>query len=299
VAQASRLLCSASSTIALPGGDGQPLVRTAGSNPSDGARLEVPLRVGTETMGQLALSYDGPRRLSDEDVALASTFADQVALVIENARLSQQAQHTAMLEERQRLARELHDAVTQTLFSASLLAEVVPRLWQRDPDEGARRLGELRALTRGALAEMRALLLELRPGALAEIPLDQLLRQLAEAASSRAGLVVHVHGEGLGGRLLPQDVQVGLYRIAQEALNNVAKHAHAEHVEVTLTADAGGVALSVLDDGRGLDPSTIPAGHFGVQIMRERAQAIGAHLELSSRPLGGTRVSVSWPAPAT
>jgi signal transduction histidine kinase len=202
-----------------------------------------------------------------------------------------------MLEERQRLARELHDAVTQTLFSASLIADVVPRLWQRDPAEGRRRLAELRALTRGALAEMRALLVELRPGSIVEIPIDQLVRQLTEATSSRAGVAVGLRVEGAAGRPLPSEVQMGIYRIAQEALNNVARHAHATCIEVTLTIGQRGLELVVLDDGRGLDPASIPAGHFGVQIMHERAQAIGAQLELASRPTGGTRVAVSWRAP--
>ena len=153
-------------------------------------------------------------------------------MAIENARIYEQAAELAALEERQRLARELHDAVTQTLFSASLAAEVLPRLWERNREAGLRCLSEVRQLTRGALAEMRTLLLELRPAALVETELEALLSQLAEAVTSRARIPVTV--QAVPHCNLPPEVQVALYRIAQEALNNVAKHAEARHVEVDL-----------------------------------------------------------------
>lgn len=259
------------------------------------AVLAVPLAVKAERYGTLTLYYREQRAFDPEDIALASTFADQAALAIENARLSERAQQAATFEERQRLARELHDAVTQTLFSASLIAEVAPRLWQRSPEEASRRLEELRVLTRGALAEMRALLLELRPGALVETPISQLVRQLVVATTGRAQLeaVVHIEGE----RALPPDVQVSVYRVAQEALNNVVKHAQASRVEVSMSCGPDGVSLAVADDGRGFDPSTVPSGHFGVGIMRERAEAIGARLDIGPRDGGGTRIALRWEDP--
>jgi signal transduction histidine kinase/putative methionine-R-sulfoxide reductase with GAF domain len=256
------------------------------------AVLAVPLAVKSETYGTLTLYYADRRTFDDEEIALASTFADQAALAIENARLSERAQEAATLEERQRLARELHDAVTQTLFSASLIAEVAPRLWQRNPDEALRRLDELRMLTRGALAEMRALLLELRPGALVETPIGQLLRQLTDSTSTRARLVTELRVDCE--RSLPPDVHVATYRIAQEALSNVVKHAQASHVTIEMAADGEGLALSVIDDGRGFDPARVPAGHFGVSIMRERAEAIGAQLAIGPFESGGTRVALQW-----
>jgi len=259
------------------------------------AVLAVPLAVKSEAYGTLTLYYRAGRPFDEEDVTLASTVADQAALAIENARLSERAQQAATLEERQRLARELHDAVTQTLFSASLIAEVAPRLWQRDPDEASRRLEELRVLTRGALAEMRALLLELRPGALVETPIGLLVRQLSDAMTGRARLVADVRVTGE--RRLPAEVQVGLYRIAQEALNNVVKHAQATRVEVELTGSSVGIELAVLDDGCGFDPSSVPPGHLGVGIMRERAEAIGAQLSIGPREHGGTRVELRWRDP--
>ena len=260
------------------------------------ALLAVPIIVKNEVYGGLVLYYPQPRQFSAEDIALAVAFSDQAALAIESARLRAQAEQSAVEAERNRLARDLHDAVTQTLFSASLIAEVLPRLWERSPEEGRRRLEELRQLTRGALAEMRTLLLELRPTALTEAALGDLLKQLAEAITGRARLPVSLAIEGQAS--LPPDVQVALYRIAQEALNNVAKHSGASQAFVNLTLAPGFAQLSVRDDGRGFEAALVSADHLGLGIMRERAEAIGACLHLSSQPGQGTQVSLTWPAPA-
>jgi signal transduction histidine kinase len=146
---------------------------------------------------------------------------------------------------------------------------------------------------------MRALLLELRPGALSELPLSDSLRQLAEAISGRTSLEVVVTVDGEPDGPLPPEVQVALYRIAQEALNNVAKHAQARNAKLALHYQAeGALDLRIGDDGRGFDPSRIPAGHLGIGIMRERAQAIGASLRVDSLQDQGTRVVVQWPEPS-
>jgi signal transduction histidine kinase len=212
-------------------------------------------------------------------------------LQVEEA-LRQSEMEKAVTAERSRLARELHDAVTQTLFSASLIAEVLPRLWAKDPERGKQQLEEVRLLTRGALAEMRSLLLELRPEALAQAKMDDLLRQLGRAMTGRTGVPVSVQAEVLCP--LPAEVQVALYRIAQEALNNAAKHAEASQVEVRFRCDADRATLSIDDDGLGFDVDNIPPGHFGLGIMRERAAAVRAVLEIESEPGGGTKVRVSW-----
>jgi len=213
--------------------------------------------------------------------------------------LRAQAQQAAVAAERSRLARDLHDAVTQTLFSVSVIADVLPRIWERNPEEGRRRLKELRQLSRGALAEMRTLLLELRPSALMEANLSDLLRQLAASVNSRSGVEIDVRIEGE--RDLSPDVKVSLYRIAQEALNNVAKHSNASHAQVVLaiqpanngsTTANGRVRLVISDDGCGFDPAIGKPTHIGLDIMRERAAAIGAQLDIRSAVGAGTTIQV-------
>lgn len=206
--------------------------------------------------------------------------------------LAHKAADEAVAAERTRLARDLHDAVTQTLFSASLIAEVLPDLYTSSPDEGRRSTEELRQLTRGALAEMRTLLLELRPSAVMQARLEDLIRQLIEATIGRARLPVQFHDEGQ--RPLPDDVKVAVYRIAQESLNNIVKYAKASQVTVDLRQTAKGVRLMVGDDGVGFDPATVGSGHFGQKIMRERAEGIGARLSVHSEVGEGTMVTVIW-----
>jgi signal transduction histidine kinase len=254
--------------------------------------LAVPLAIKDEIYGGLSLYYRHERSFSQDDLELAAMFGGQAALAIENARLREHISQTAVAAERNRLARDLHDSVTQTLFSASLIAEVLPRLWEQDLEEGRARLEELRQLTRGALAEMRMLLFELRPSSLTDVPLGELLRQLAEATSGRARVPVALTVEGE--RPIPAEAQVALYRIAQEALNNVARHSNASHARVHLRFTPMRVHLQVSDNGRGFNPARVPADHLGLKIMRERAQSIGARLNIKSRPGTGSRIAVSW-----
>jgi signal transduction histidine kinase len=276
------------------------------------ALLAVPLKNG-EAFGAITLYYHNPREFSAEEIGLAATFSDHVVLAIQNAQMRAQAEESAVAAERNRLARELHDSVTQILFSVSLTSEVLPIVWTRDQGEGQQALDEMRELTRGALAEMRTLLMELRPEALRKAKIDDLLRQLAEGVIGRARVPVAVTIEGL--RPLPPDVKVALYRIAQEALNNIAKHAGADYVTVTLhclpsvspsdSAESvrtgtvegeqlGTVELCVKDDGRGFDVDRVPPDHLGLGIMRERAEGIGAELKIESQPGHGTQVMVTW-----
>jgi signal transduction histidine kinase len=183
------------------------------------------------------------------------------------------------------------------LFAAGLNARVLPELWQSNRQDGARCLAELQRLTWGALAEMRTVLVELRPTALTEVDLGDLLQQLAQAAGARAPLL-EMRVRTQGRHTLAADVQVALYRVAQEALNNVVKHADARHVDVQLRRNGRRVELRVTDDGCGFTPESIPAGHFGVSMMHERVQAIGGTLALRSTPGHGTTLTVVWRAPA-
>lgn len=259
------------------------------------AFMHVPIKIGEQVYGVYNVDYLEPRTFSEEDQRLFMSLAQRAALAIENARLYERAQYAAAAEERNRLARELHDAVTQTLFSASLIADVLPRLWERSPEQARQRLAELRELTRGALAEMRTLLLELRPASLMEISLDDLLRQLAEAIIGRARLPIEVQVVGRGD--LPAEIRVALYRIAQESLHNIARHAAADQVQIWLHYQPERVLLTIRDDGRGFNPEVVPVNSMGLGIMRERAGKIGATLTIESGINEGTQVTVVWPIP--
>ena len=257
------------------------------------AVLIVPLLLKDDIYGGVGFFYTEPIQFTDEDYDLAMTFSDQAALAIENARLRTQAEKSAVAAERDRLARDLHDSVTQTLFSASVIADVLPRLWERNRDEGMRRSGELRELTRGALAEMRTLLLELRPAKLVEIPLADLLQQLTEAVVGRTRIPIELEVNG-SCPPLPPDVQIACYRVAQEALNNVAKHARASSASITLDCEPHSIILTVRDDGQGFEFDWIKPKNLGLTIMKERAESIDAQLSIDSQPGEGTQVNFVW-----
>lgn len=260
------------------------------------ATLDIPIMVGQDCLGVIALGRDRPAYTFDSEQVQAGLLLAQLAgLVLDNAHWRLKAEQSAIAAERNRLAQDLHDAVTQTLFSASVIAESLPRLLRQRPAEVRRGLEELCQLTRGALAEMRALLLELRPTALLEKKLGVLLSHLTEAVIGRTRLPITLTVEG--DHPLPPEVQVALYYIAQEALHNITKHAGASRAAVNLYLQPDSVELSISDDGRGFNPAAIPPGHLGVGIMRERAEKIGARFQLDSQPGNGTQIHLHWHKP--
>ena len=276
----------------LASGDSLNALETAGWR----SAVEIPLTAKGTVFGALLLFAADDMELTPEQLASLSGLGNQIGMAVDNARLYARAEESAAAMERNRLARDLHDAVSQTLFSASLIAEVLPRIYERDPQQGRERLEELRQLTRGALAEMRTLLLELRPAALAETSLPDLLRQLGEAVVGRARIPVELDVDSA--HRFPPEVAVAMYRIAQEALNNVVKHAGAGQVLVSLRDGhderADLLELVITDDGCGFDVAGGSSGRLGLGIMAERAESIGARLELRSRPGEGTRVRAVW-----
>jgi signal transduction histidine kinase len=196
-------------------------------------------------------------------------------------------------EERQRLARELHDAVTQTMFSASMIAESLIVMWERKPEQVLDGLKQLQQLTRGAVADMRMLLIELRPRAIEEIRLPQLLKQLCESYAGRNGIVPELIVDNH--ILLPVNVRHAFYRIAQEALNNISKYAKATHITLSLEEKNGTVIMRIEDNGIGFELDKVKDGaHFGLKIMQERAQAMNAIFLLKSKPNHGTSIYVAW-----
>ena len=196
-----------------------------------------------------------------------------------------------MAAERNRLAKDLHDAVTQTLFSATLIADVLPRLWERNQEEAKKRLEELRLLTRGALAEMRTLLLELRPASIDDASFPDLLKQLCDALNGRLRIPVDL--KITGDPNLTPECKINFYRIAQEAMNNIAKHADATEVLVKYWGDENKIHLVIQDNGKGWDGTAAPSNHLGFNIMKERAASINADLVISSEVGIGTKIDLT------
>jgi PAS domain S-box-containing protein len=194
-------------------------------------------------------------------------------------------QQTAVAIERERLARELHDAVTQTLFSASVIAEAAPVIWETDQAMGRQYLEQLPTLLRGALAEMRSLLLELRPQAFKNITLGQLIEPLAD--TSRAYTHAEVTLEVESDLNTPEDVTRNLHRIVQECLE-------ASQIDIYLCSNQEGVEIRISDNGLGFDTETIPPGSMGIDIMRDRARKIDAKLKITSQPGNGTQIMIHW-----
>ena len=250
--------------------------------------VAAPMRIGDQQIGFLVAESAMKGFFTDGHGDRLRAVAGQAAAAISNARFAGQVSGLAAAEERQRLARELRDAVNQTLWTAALTADSLLR--EAEDDSPLRpRLERLRQLTRGALAEMRALVLELRPAELSEAPLHELLEGLVTALESRKALQVTLD-------VAPVEFDAGtrlaFYRVAQEALGNVAKHAQATMVKLSLTNGAD-VQLRIQDNGNGFDPRSVPAGHLGLIIMRERADAVGAKLDIKSSPGRGTDVRLS------
>jgi signal transduction histidine kinase len=229
---------------------------------------------------------------------LAAIVSERRRTALELAESQRREGERAALE-RQRIARDLHDSVSQSLFSTTLhvrTAQHALELEELDPDGPVgEELGEIGQLTRGALAEMRALIFELQPGALAEEGLVAALAKQASALSAREGLVIEV--DGPGDRLpVSAEVEEQLYRLGQEALANVVKHARASSATVRIAATHDTVSVEVSDDGRGFDPAAVGPDHFGLRSMRGRVADLGGRLEITSIPGRGTALRVEVPA---
>jgi signal transduction histidine kinase len=260
---------------------------------SSQAYVGAPMRAKGRVLGVLSVVGETGYQFEAEEVTLLASIADEVGVAVENARLYQQAEQLAVMRERERLARELHDSVTQSLYSLTVLAEAGRRLagagdLQR-VEEAVARLGEI---GQQALKEMRLLVYELRPLALQREGLVGALQQRLDAVEGRVGVEARLLSEKL--IELPASVEEGLYGIAQEALNNALKHAAATSVTVYIRAENEQVELEVVDDGQGFDPHTVSdRGGMGLTSMRERAEKLGGSLTVLSAPGEGTRVKVS------
>jgi signal transduction histidine kinase/putative methionine-R-sulfoxide reductase with GAF domain len=285
----------------------------------------IPLMARSQRIGLVILSYPFVHQWSEADLQPYQAAAAQLAVAIDSRRqhllLIERGQRLAVLEERQRLARELHDSVTQHIFSMTLIAQSLAPAWRRDQAEGERRINRLLELSQATLTEMRALLAELHPaddatmpsgaeGAMAgigqvrQVRRDGLLAALRQHIADTTGDGVHIDLDTTDYTPQPLAQEEALYRIVQEALNNVVKHAYARHVAITLRVGNGSTHLAVRDDGQGytLEPAvgadrlrSRALGGFGLRIMRERVEALGGRIDVISAPGQGTIVSVRLP----
>ena len=257
--------------------------------------VSVALMVKDRLVGGLILATHGSHPLRAEDLALLSSIGKHVGLAVENARLYDQAEQSAALSERARLARELHDSVTQSLYSVTLYAEAAARLMDSGRSREARgHLYELGDTAQEALKEMRLLIYELRPAALEKGSLADALQARLEAVEARGGMHADITVEGKED--LPALLQRELYQIAHEALNNVLKHSHAHAVTVELHFTEGETALEIHDDGVGFNPDLSSAGGgMGLASIRERAAKIGGVVEIESHPGKGTHIRIRVP----
>ncbi len=275
------------------------LLHNFGEIPADAnCWMGVPMKVKNNNLGILILHHEKTDYYSEQDADLASAFASQFSLAIENARLHEQAQQVAVLRERQRLARELHDSVSQALYGIALGARTAKTLLEDDttkPDSRHSLIDSIQyilSLAEAGLSEMRALIFELRPESLELEGLVMALTKQADALDARHQIQVETH-------LCPEpplslEKKQVLYRIAQESLHNIRKHARASHVDVRLSMTEDRILLEIGDNGRGFEPSN-PTTGFGLQSMQERVQQVEGIFELESAPGTGTRIRIQVP----
>jgi signal transduction histidine kinase len=250
-------------------------------------------------MGVLGVTRQGPPRYRPEEVSAAQALASQVAVTLGNVALFRRARAVAAAETRQALARDLHDSVSQTLFSVTLQVRAAQAELRKaglgEDHPAAWALAEISELNQGALAEMRALIFELRPGALAEEGLVVAVSKHAAAVAAREGIDVDVAGPDDRLPLSPE-AEEQLYRLTQEALNNVVKHARTVAAAVIVTSGPAQVTVAIHDDGIGFDPALARPGHLGLASMRERVTRLGGRLDVASAPGCGTTITATVPA---
>ncbi len=255
--------------------------------------MDVPIRIEGQVRGDFALAYTRRHQPGADEQRLFQALADRAAIAIQNAELYERSQQVASLEERQRLARELHDSVSQALYGIALGARTARTQLDRDPVKAVEPVEYVLQLAEAGLAEMRALIFELRPESLQTEGLVAAIEKHVASTKARYGLEVNAQlGVEPDVRL---DVKEALYRVTQEALHNIVKHAQARHVDVRLATAHGDITLEVSDDGRGFDPQGSYPGHVGLHSMRERVEKLHGTIGIESAPGAGSKVKVRIP----
>jgi two-component system, NarL family, sensor kinase len=263
---------------------------------TDGLRYHasIPLYAQEKKLGVMNVASPGWRSLSPEDLQLLYTIGDLLSIAVERAELFARSTRLGAVEERNRLAREIHDTLAQGLTATALQLESADALLDAGSEKAHGPLRRALSLTRSNLEEARRSVLDLRASPLEGRPLSEALKALVERWEAETGIAAR-YGAVNGSRPLPPSVEAALYRICQEALTNVARHAGAERATVRLVATPDRVRLAVEDDGSGFDAAGVPEDRHGIVGMRERAEVLGGTLEVRSEPGEGTRIEVTAP----
>jgi two-component system NarL family sensor kinase len=268
---------------------------------SEGLRYHasIPLYLGTKRVGVMNVAGPDWRSLTEDDLQLLRTIGSQVAIAVERSRLAEESTRLARVEERNRLAREIHDTLAQELAAIALHLETADVLLPGGAKKAQERVRKALQLTREGLHEARRSVEDLRGSALDGRSLPEALGELVSQFARESGIEIYLDMLGASSTL-PPDTEAALYRIAQEALTNIRKHAHAQHARVELEASGGRLRMCVLDDGNGFsqDAATDRRGRFGLVGMRERARLLGGDLEVASSEGQGTSVTIEIPIEA-
>lgn len=255
---------------------------------NSGSFLGAPIAVGNQVIGFLSVFFSLEGFFTPLHAQQLTTFANQIGIAIVNARLFEQSQSAAILRERQRVAQDLHDSVKQELFAASTFADLLIKAIERKPQSVSEYATKISRLIRSAVQQMQMILIELHPDTLVITPITTLLKQLGDNFASRIGIPVKFHSNV--DYLLSADDQIAVYRIVQEALHNIEKHANAQHIFIHLNRTPDYFEVVIEDDGIGFDPTMIAEIHFGIQSMYERASSIKANLNVITKPDAGTTI---------
>ncbi len=259
------------------------------------ATAVTPVMIDGQTIGAVSISFPQPQHFSEDDQNFFRILAQQCAQALERARSYEDEHERATSEERRRLARDLHDSVSQNLFAISVISQILPRLWDRNPEQAKEKTEELTALTQGATLEMQTLLTQLHPAKIVGRSLKDLFGQLSETVRARQEINISCTVEFE--QALPENVHITLYRIVQESLNNIVKHSEASEVHISLICENQQLILRIRDNGRGFDPQTRAVG-MGLKSMGERAALIGASYDVFSERGQGTEIILSWALPS-
>lgn len=269
---------------------GEGVFHAAGSHP---ASVFVPINSRGRILGVLLLVHTRAQSTIAAEIRFFESVAAATGAAFENLRIYQKAQELVLLQERRRLAASLHDAINQSLFSAGLIADALPRLVERDTARAAQSVQDLRTLLRGTVADLRALLGELQPSLITTTDFGDLLGTLATGYTGRTSTTVAVK---IGAKVtFTPETQETLYRLCREAVTNIAKHADATQVWIELAPKSEGIEIVIRDNGRGMDRDMIPTGRFGLSMMEQQAAWIGAEFRIVSQIGHGTKVAVFVP----